>query len=271
MRKILFLFIFIFIISITSVFGMQVSFFEEFPSEENFAKLEFVDEPTKLYVAARNISEFLYWNNYVSGRYEQVEEMIYWPILDEEDGYWISPWTKQDALIELFDEIENHDKPISVMLDLEFPKRRSLLLSEVPKMDQNRQMISDFIEKSGEHNISVYLIEMSHINPRVLESLGMTYSGEEYDVEKIQMYYTSFRRPFLPNVIVNELFRSEAHEAASRNNILGMGLIAPGIYGDEPTYSQETLGMELKIAREEGISEVIVFRLGGVYSGTTLQ
>ena len=46
--------------------------------------------------------------------------------------------------------------------------------------------------------------------------------------------------------------------------LLGIGLIAPGVYKIEPTYDAEALSMELKIAQANGIKEVIIFRLGGL-------
>ena len=37
---------------------MQISFFEEFPQIENLAKIKLIKFPTKLYLAAENLSEF---------------------------------------------------------------------------------------------------------------------------------------------------------------------------------------------------------------------
>ena len=249
---------------ISLVDALEINFFEEFPTEENIDKLQYVTIETKIYLAAYNLEEFMFWQEYIQDKYPQVTEVIYWPILNKEDGYWISPWTKQHALINLFDSLNNHNKPISIMLDIEFPKKKSLILTESPKIDENYQLIKKFLEESPNNNISVKLIEMSHLDTKMLQNIGMSFSKKEYDIEIIQMYYTSFLRHFLPSFITDSLFIIKAHQAATQNNILGIGLIATGIYGNEPTYTKEILEKELDIVEDEGVQEVIIFRLGGI-------
>ena len=72
---------------------MQISFFEEFPTKKNLAKIRYVPFPTKLYLAAHSLKEF------ESIKVPSiVKEKIYWPILKREEGYWFSPFSKREAM-----------------------------------------------------------------------------------------------------------------------------------------------------------------------------
>jgi len=46
--------------------------------------------------------------------------------------------------------------------------------------------------------------------------------------------------------------------------IAGLGLTAEGIYGNERIISAELLERDLRIAKAEGVKEVIIYRLGGL-------
>src|SRR3989338_11691965 len=97
---------------------MIISFFEEFPTEDTLAKLKLVSWQTKLYVAANSVQQFRAVTSVVRHN-KNLLEAVYWPILNRKEGYWISPFSKQSALQQLFEELEH--KKIPVMLDLELP------------------------------------------------------------------------------------------------------------------------------------------------------
>ena len=46
--------------------------------------------------------------------------------------------------------------------------------------------------------------------------------------------------------------------------LVGLGTIATGILGNEPIITQELLKRDLYICRNANVSEVIIFRLGGL-------
>ena len=131
-------------------------------------------------------------------------------------------------------------------------------------MTENKKTIERFLLEAPHHNIGVYTIEMTHAPVWLLESFGFSYDSARYSVKKIRMYYSSFRRPLFGDTISQWLFRREAARCARFGEVLGIGLIARGIYGDEPVYDYHVLKRELEIAQEEGVEEVVIFRLGGV-------
>src|SRR3989338_2928803 len=122
MNKLLFLGVIAILMSMTSTMASPtVSFFEEFPTETTLDKITKIDFDTRIYVAARNLSEFQSYEEAYKSRNGHVRDVVYWPILGREEGYWISPWSDQEALKRIFEEVkEREDKAkLEVLLDLE--------------------------------------------------------------------------------------------------------------------------------------------------------
>src|SRR3989344_3322194 len=97
---------------------MKISFFEEFPVEDNIKKLNLINFPTKLFIAASNYRTFLEIKKGIPKN--NVKEIIYWPVLRKRDGYWISPLANGKAIRKILSEVP---KEQHVMLDLEIPIR----------------------------------------------------------------------------------------------------------------------------------------------------
>ena len=57
---------------------------------------------------------------------KNIKQIIYWPILEHKEGYWISPFTRRKALQRVLKELEN--EKTSVMLDLELPTTKNFWL-----------------------------------------------------------------------------------------------------------------------------------------------
>ncbi|MBS3165574.1 hypothetical protein J4444_00480 [Candidatus Woesearchaeota archaeon] len=247
---------------------MRISFFEEFPTFTNLQKLKLVTWPTKLYVAAKSLEEFeeIVAKVRKSTKHKLVTEIIYWPILEKKDGYWVSPWTNSQSLNNLFHSLLHikNKKYLSVMLDLEPPKEKMQIFTRMPIMLINKRKIQRFLHHAPQHNIKVYTVELSHLSQKLLQIAGLSYSSQKFKQQRIGMYYTSFIRPLLPKHLVEERFTHKVKGCAQEKMLLGIGLIAPGVYKIEPTYDAEALSMELKIAQANGIKEVIIFRLGGL-------
>ncbi|GAI15543.1 unnamed protein product [marine sediment metagenome] len=127
---------------------MEIGFFEEFPTQKNLEKLKLIDFKTKIYVAASNLKHFYALRRKIKKINKNVKKVIYWPTLDKEDGYWISPFSRRKALKKAFEEIKNkNDKSIEVMLDLEPPYNRMLMLTGLLDFYKNRRLIKRFIKE----------------------------------------------------------------------------------------------------------------------------
>lgn len=233
---------------------MLISFFEEFPTEDTLAKLKLVTWPTKLYIAANSVEQFRAVTSVVRHN-QNLLEAIYWPILKKKEGYWISPFSKQTALQHLFEELEH--KKISVMLDLELPTTQNpwLYLSEFLNFRKDKKMIHSFL---CHHPGETYLCEYS-APEKSLQRLGLHYVSKKSKVMKMLYhsvhYYSAEKLKF-------EM--QQGMQKYGDNYIVGFGTIAVGVGGNEPLLSPAQLEKDLQIAKEVGVKEVVLFRLGGL-------
>ena len=251
---------------------MIISFFEEFPSKKNLTKINLITWPTKLYIAAKSLSEFqLIRSELKHSSPKNIKDIVYWPILEKKEGYWISPFSKRSALQRIFQELHEYknteQKPISVMLDLELPTRHNpkLYLTELLNFYRNKKMIKSFIQTNFN---DVYLAEYypcGKKKEKLLELLGLHYSlndpKKNNQVKIIKMAYHSLHR--FNQEQFSQLLK-EGEKEFNNNYLVALGTIAKGIDQNEPILSTKQLETDLKIAQEAGIKEVIIFRLGGL-------
>ncbi|MBI2667101.1 hypothetical protein HYX13_05820 [Candidatus Woesearchaeota archaeon] len=237
---------------------LRISFFEEFPTKKNLEKLKLVNWPTKLYLAAKSLEEFEMLKR-KNSTFRQVRKWIYWPILEKKEGYWISPFSKREALVRIFSELK--DKRIPVMLDLELPTTQNPLLyfSQLPFFFANKRLISSFIQEyRGEVYLAEYYPERRNAE-RVMEILGIHYKNKRTKV--IKMFYHSvhnFGEKFLRDEL--QLGKKEFQ----KKYLLAYGTISSGIAGNEPLLKPEILHKDLLLAQKNMISEIVIFRLGGL-------
>lgn len=241
---------------------MRISFFEEFPTTQNLSKLKFVPGPTKLYLAASSRQEFeqissaIYWNKIYK---KKIKEIIYWPILTQKEGYWISPFSQRQALQRIFNELK--EGKISVMLDLELPTTQNptLYFTQAFNFFRNKRGIRKFIrDYAGKIYLTEYFPE-GKVSKVVFRWLGLHYINPK--VHLIKMAYHSMHH------FTEEFLQKELQDGKSQFGsrfIIAYGTIAAGIQGNEPVLSPEILAKDLEIARSQGIKEVILFRLGGM-------
>jgi len=244
----------------------MIGFFEEFPTRENLEKLKLVDFRTKLYIAACNLKEFYDIKNDVE-RSSPTTEVGYWPILLKEEGYWLSPFCKSEALQRVVDELKRNKKQLTVMWDAELPfTRPHLFITQLPGFFRKRRLIREFIKNSSKYNIKIVVAEYAaprHIAETLLRFFGVKFSLREYGHKKIIMFYTSMIKHKVLKKPTILYLKREKKRYGNRVSV-GLGTIARGILGDEPILSPQHLDRDLKLMERIGIREVIIFRLGGL-------
>lgn len=236
---------------------MMISFFEEFPNGLNRRKVSLLSSPAKLYLAAGSVQEFKRIISKIKSK--KVKDYIYWPILKQKEGYWISPFSQRKALLRIFTELENETIP--VMLDLELPTTRNpwLYLTQSVYFWSNQRLIQRFI---GNYQGEIYLAEYYQEGKRseqMLTALGLHYAHPK--VKIIKMLYRSLHH-FGDDFLQKELQRGKKEYWV--RFIPSFGVIALGVMGNEPVLSPKQLEQDLRIAKKAGIREVILFRLGGL-------
>ena len=237
--------------------SMQIAFFEEFPTEENLAKLNYIRWPTKLYLAAPSLLEFRRLCATIKN--QTISELVYWPVLLKKEGYWISPFSSGKALRRILAELEH--QTVSVMLDLELPTTQNpfLYITQSWSFWCHKKMIGDFIKHySGKIYLAEYFTKNAK-QTRLLEKVGLHFT--EPHIHYIKMLYHSLHQ-FSQEFLLDELLLGNMEYGA--RFVAGYGTISPGIHGTEPILSQKQLEQDLQLAKDAGISEVVIYRLGGL-------
>lgn len=231
---------------------MEVEFYEEFPSEENFQKLKLIKFPTKIFIASNSVGEFLKYER-IAKYYNKDIKAAYWPII--KNSYWISPFSNSRDLIELFSElnkIKNH-----LLIDLELPlrKRWKMYFKNIFHFGKNKKLIKTFLEKNKSRITTVEYIR-SPLSWRT-KFLGLDYNIK---AEKSLMFYSSATDGETAKIWKNKIL-----EIKDKSNYsISLGTIAVGILGNEPILSPENLEKDLEFVKEAGFEKVIIFRLGGL-------
>ena len=231
---------------------MNISFFEEFPTDPVLEKLDLLNFPVRIYVAAHSLKEF-------RGLEDRVKQpLVYWIVLKKWEGYWISPFTARGALVRTFDEVRKES--VEVMLDLENPVHAPWqYVLELPNSWRNKQLIQGFVDAAGARTT---LVELPGDDQK-LRFWGLSYESNTASV--VKMVYTSLGKRGRKNSIL-KLRRTCDQGVSNYGNRfkIGLGCIAKGVSGVEPILSPEGLAEDLRVAEDCGVHEAIIFRLGGL-------
>jgi len=241
----------------------KISFFEEFPDKSNLLKLRLVKFPTKIYLAAGSYEDFLALKKRVLRVSSRVKDVVWWPVLETKDGYWISPFANYSALSRLCRELR--DSSCSVMLDLEFPLRRGLIFKNTLRFSKNKRLlkhcISEFSRRKGKRLYSAeYMVKYRFLD-KLFGFAGLSLNPLKYNSVMIKMFYSSMRHGNLSDMagFVERYLKKYGNKFA-----LGVGVIGFGVKGDEDILDVDGLLNDIRFAKKIGVSEVVIFRLGGL-------
>ncbi|MFC1648908.1 hypothetical protein ACFL1B_05615 [Nanoarchaeota archaeon] len=221
---------------------MKISFFEEFPNNKNLKKLKLVDFKTTVFIAAKSLSDYKRFRS-LAKEYNKDIECAYWPILEKDEGYWLSPFSDPAAVKRVINELKSFKGKI--LWDAELPLlKSSLFMRNLPYFFSNRKRIKNFVANAGNR---LYVAEVPFLS-WWLRLLGVSFKHGK----RVPMYYVSI----MP----------AARHALQRTNskIVGIGLIAKGVGPTDKVYSASELGIDLGICKQRSVEEAIVFRLGGL-------
>ncbi len=235
---------------------MQISFFEEFPNSNTLSKLDLIKFPTKLYLAEYSIEGYKNYKEQLHNKYKNLKEVVWWPVLNVDEGYWLSPWSKRRALLRLFHSLL--DEKIPILWDAEYPKKIGLFLTQFLKHFKNKRLIRAFFKKyQGKIYTAEYIIDS-----KFLESSCLSFDPNRYNNIKIKMLYSSMHPRFTDSFVRNEI--KKLKEKYSENIFIGLGVLDMGMTKLEPKIKPEHLERDLQICKELGIKEVVIYRLGGL-------
>lgn len=247
---------------------MRINFFEEYPTEENIAKLDFVDWPATVFVAAHSLREF----EIIRGKYKNAYEHItfgWWPIIP--GSYWVSGFAHPADLDRLFTELtfKKQEKELLLLIDLEFPiMRPSYLLKNILYFSSSKKKIKEFLKRVPYYNLKTYIAEYPVTSKVFLQFLqwGSISIPFSFPHIKLPMCYSSMIKRYFGDWIWERIKKFEKGFVQSNSGCVGFGLgtIAVGSLGNEAILSPKQLARDIAWAKECGVEEVFIFRLGGM-------
>ncbi len=251
---------------------MNINFFEEYPTDENMAKLHLVDWPSTVLVAAPSFKEFDRIEKKYGQKYPHVT-FGWWPTIP--GSYWISGFSRPSDLTRLFSELKSikAQRAIPILLDLELPRNKIYYLKNLFNIRKNKKSIERFLAEAPMHNLKIYTAEHAAMNGFVHRLLRMVGISPPFSLPhtKLPMCYTSMGEKYLGKILWRSVKKYIGYFARSHTERVGLGIgtIATGVFGNEPILSPETLVNDLQWAKENKTSDIFIFRLGGMNQSYT--
>jgi hypothetical protein len=249
---------------------MKINFYEEFPKKENLDKIKLINFPTNLIITSKSINEFKSIKNKIKNyKNKKISDVIYWPNLDEKEGYWFSAFSKHSALKRTINELKNNNKNLTIMWDAELPMlRKSLFFTQLLNYFKNKKLINEFFSNAKNYNIEIltseYPLENKFFRKILSKLFIVSFDSNIYNNKKIAMLYTSFfkKHKNIEKYLENQIITGK--KLYKNNFMVALGCIAPGILGNEPLLNPRELERDLRIMKKNNIKEVVIFRLGGL-------
>lgn len=238
---------------------VRIGLYEEFPVPWRLDKLEQVDVPVSLAIAATSRDEFLTLRDNISKMYPQVREIFFWPLLTHEEGYYPGSWSDADGVQRVASEANG----LPVLWDLEMPLGRTDL--SIEDWWRNRVVIGQWLQS---RSVPTH-IWRSHVlmglNPLFLRMMSMHFDPSEYSTVSLHLdLYTADAGQ--PRDELARILRCGV-EAYGERFIPSFGVLNDGEGLEEVFVPVETLKRNLQLAREAGVSEIWLFGVNGLNEG----
>lgn len=241
---------------------MEINFFEEYPTEENLAKLKLIDFKSTIYLGYTNVEDFSKTKHKIEQNFKRRIQVGYWPLLKLREGYWLSAFSKNAAIKRVVAELERKGEKFSVVWDAEFPLlEKKLFVSEFLNMFSNRKLINTALTKSySSHPVVVAEFPRSRMNNFLAELGGVTFPFTNY--HRLDMLYTSMMKNENKENYVRQTIRRNINKYAKYS--VGLGLLGRSEGDSSPLLTPGELERDLNIAKQERVKEIVLYRLGGL-------
>jgi hypothetical protein len=235
---------------------VRVGLYEEFPVPWRLEKLERVDFPVTLTVAAPSRVEFLQLREQIEASYPVVEEVYFWPVLSHEEGYYPGTWSDPVGVRRV--ALEAADLP--VLWDLELPLHQPDLQPE--HWLRNRDFLSRWLARR-ETQVQIWRSHWSMgLDPLFLRVVGLHYDPRAYKAVKLQMEFYMTGEG-MPTDTLKRILRCGVEQYGERF-VPSFGVLNDGEGPGEIFVPPETLRRNLRAARAAGVQEVWLFGVNGL-------
>ncbi len=235
---------------------VRVGLYEEFPAQERLAKLQQVDFPVSLAVAAASREAFLALRDQVLDGYPAVRDVYFWPVLPVEAGYYAGPLAENRALR----EAANAAQGLPTLWDVELP--RAPAQPAWGDWAGNRDFVDQWLSERTAPTHVWRSAAFMGLDPWLLRQAGLHYDPLDYGQVwfHLDLYTTGGG---LPADLMATILRCGVERYGDRF-IPAFGVLNDGVGAPEIYVPAATLERDLVLARAAGVSEVWVFGVNGL-------
>jgi hypothetical protein len=235
---------------------VRIGLYEEFPAPWRLEKLEHINFPVTLAVAAPSRPVFLKLRDTIMRQYPQVREVYFWPLLTAREGYYPGAWSDARAIQRVAGEAES----LPVLWDLEMPPR--MQHPSIGSWPENRAWLDQWLRSRSEP-VHIWRSHASMgLDPLFLRLVGMHYDPLDYPQVSLHLdlYNTGAGRPAEQ---MARIMRCGVERYGERF-IPALGALDDGAGRPDQFVPLPTLRRDLQLAREAGVSELWLFSVNGL-------
>ncbi len=239
---------------------VRIGFYEEFPTPERLARLEHIDFPVDLAVAAPDREAFLALRDTIAHDYPQVRTIYWWPLLALEEGYYPGTLSDADAVQRVAEAAEG----LPVLWDMEPPLqvlRGEWTLNDLSFEDwqRNRTLLNTWLHERAEPVHMWRNRRPEGLDPPLLRLLSLHYDPHDYSM--LTLHLALYESP--PDAEFYRIVRCGVERYGGRF-VPSLGSLDDGEGPAAVFLPPERLQRTLQLARAAGVEEVWLFQLSGV-------
>ncbi len=238
---------------------VKVTFYEEFPNPWRLSKLQLVNFPFDIAVAAHSRKEFLSLQKEIHDNYPFAREIYYWPLIPLDQGYY--PGALSDHKIISRTLNESHGLPI--LLDSEFkPGGPDISVETIQNWWKNTEFIDQWIKDHPDQQIDVWRSHptMGFHSP-FLDLLGIHIDPNKYT--NVSMHYNLYSDNDLSNGQKENILCNGISEYGPEKFVPALGVLDDGVDGGM-FIPIDIFRHDLELARAAGVNRVAIFGVNGL-------
>lgn len=235
--------------------AVRIGLYEEFPTVQRLEKLNQVDFPVRLAIAASSRDEFLPIRETVEQTYPMVQEVFFWPLLSLEEGYYPGTWSNYDGI----ERLANESDGLPILWDLEWPREGHWYPVDWP---ENKIFLDRWLEERAEPVHVWRPHPYFGLDSRLLSMVGMHVDPLDYPLVYLHLDMYALGRG-LPDMLLERVLRCGV-EAYGEQFIPSFGVLNDQEGSDARFVPVETLKRYLRAARQAGVSEIWLFGANGI-------
>ena len=235
---------------------IRVGLYEEFPNPWRLAKLQYVDFPVTLAIAAPSRAEFEERRAAILQTYPQVHEVYFWPLLAFKEGYYPGTWSDAAAIR----RVAADAKGIPVLWDLELPPK--LRHPSIQSWPSNRAFLDHWLRNRKEPVDLWRSYAMMGLDPLFLRLIGMHFDPLEHPAVRLHLDLYA-KKPGLSSERMARVLRCGV-ERYGAQFIPSLGVLNDGEGPASFFITPERLRRDLYLARQAGVGELWLFGVNGL-------